>query len=127
VVDAERSLDYRALHERTGRCAALLAARGVGEGDRVALLLGNRSAYLELVFAAARIGAIAVPINARLTAPEVRGLLADCTPALLFATVVRCSRATRPRRAALVPDPYRPSSRRARRARRSCPSRPSIR
>ncbi len=83
VVDADRSLDYRALHERTGRCAALLAARGVRAGDRVALLLGNRSAYLELVFAAARIGAIAVPINARLTAPEVRGLLADCTPTLL--------------------------------------------
>jgi len=83
AVDAERSLDYRALHERAGRCAALLAARGVGAGDRVALLLGNRTAYLELVFAAARIGAIAVPLNARLTAPELRGLLADCTPALL--------------------------------------------
>jgi len=83
VVDAERSLDYRALHERSGRCAALLAARGVDAGDRVALLLGNRTAYLELVFAAAQIGAIAVPINARLTAPEVRGLIADCTPALL--------------------------------------------
>jgi fatty-acyl-CoA synthase len=83
LVDAERSLDYRALHERTGRCAALLAARGVGEGDRVALLLGNRTAYLELLFAAARLGAIAVPLNARLTAPELRGLLGDCTPALL--------------------------------------------
>ena len=83
VVDAERSLDYRALHDRTGRCAAMLAARGVGAGDRVALLLGNRSAYLEIVFAAARLGAIAVPLNARLTAPELRGLLADCTPSLL--------------------------------------------
>jgi fatty-acyl-CoA synthase len=83
VVDAERSLDYRALHDRTGRCAALLAARGVRAGDRVALLLGNRSAYLEVVFAAARLGAIAVPLNARLTAPELSGLLADCTPSLL--------------------------------------------
>jgi len=83
VVDAERSLDYRALHERTGRCAALLAARGIGPGDRVALLLGNRTAYLELVLAAARLGAIAVPLNARLPAPELRGLLADCTPAAL--------------------------------------------
>jgi fatty-acyl-CoA synthase len=49
----------------------------------VALLLGNRTAYLELVLAAARLGAIAVPINARLTAPEVSRLLADCTPRLL--------------------------------------------
>jgi fatty-acyl-CoA synthase len=83
LADAERSLDYRALHERTGRCAAWLAARGVAPGDRVALLLGNRTAYLELVFALARLGAIAVPLNARLTAPEVARLLADCTPRLL--------------------------------------------
>ena len=123
IVDAERSLDYRALHERTGRCAALLAARGVGAGDRVALLLGNRSAYLELVFAAARIGAIAVPLNARLTAPELRGLLADCTPALLVhEAVARCARARRGRGArapprARVPGRLRGRARRARAAR----------
>ncbi|HKA15607.1 MAG TPA: AMP-binding protein [Myxococcota bacterium] len=113
VVDAERSLDYRALHERTGRSAALLAAHGVGAGDRVALLLGNRTAYLELVLAAARIGAIAVPLNARLTAPEVRGLLGDCTPALLvheqshdaLARDAAAGLARAPHRLA-CPDPY---------------------
>jgi fatty-acyl-CoA synthase len=84
LVDADRSLDYRALHERTGRCAALLEAHGVGVGDRVALCLGNRTAYLEIVLAAARLGAIAVPLNARLTAPETARLLADCTPRLLI-------------------------------------------
>jgi fatty-acyl-CoA synthase len=83
VADAERSLDHAAFHARTLRCAGALAAAGVRRGDRVALLLGNRSAYLELVFAAARLGAIAVPINARLTAPEVRRALDDCTPRLL--------------------------------------------
>ena len=84
VVDAERRLDYRTLHDRTARCAALLRHRGVTRGDRVALLLGNRSAYLETVFAAAQLGAIAVPINARLTAREVGTTLADCTPKLLL-------------------------------------------
>ena len=49
-----------------------LRASGVGPGDRVALVLANRSAYLELVFAAARLGAIAVPVTARLAAPEIR-------------------------------------------------------
>ena len=83
IVDAERRLDYRTLHDRTARCAAVLRQRGVDEGDRVALLLGNRSAYLETVFAAARLGAIAVPINARLTAREVGATLADCTPKLV--------------------------------------------
>ncbi len=83
LVDAERSLDYAALHARTLRCAGLLAERGLARGERVALLLRNRSAYLEVVFAAARLGAIAVPINARFTAPEIRRVLDDCTPRIL--------------------------------------------
>ena len=84
IADAERSLDYAAFHARTQRCAGALAAAGVARGDRVALLLGNRSAYLEAIFAAARLGAIAVPINARFTAPEVRRVLDDCTPRVLL-------------------------------------------
>ncbi len=83
VVDDARRLDYRTLHERTSRCAALLSRRGVGRGDRVGLLLTNRSAYLELVFAAAQLGAMAVPVNARLTAREVTIILADCAPRVL--------------------------------------------
>ncbi len=83
LIEGQRALSYRQLEERSARCAALLADRGVGRGDRVALLLRNRSAYLELVFAAARLGAIAVPLNARLTAHELAGLLDDCSPALL--------------------------------------------
>jgi fatty-acyl-CoA synthase len=94
IADAERSLDYAAFHARVLRCAGALAAAGIGRGERVAILLGNRSAYLELVFAAARLGAIAVPINARLTAPEVRRVLDDCTPRLLVheATLARVAR-----------------------------------
>jgi fatty-acyl-CoA synthase len=84
VVDAERSLDYAALHDRTCRLVRVLQAFGVGSGDRVGLLLRNRSAYLESVFATARLGAIAVPINTRFTAPEVRRVLLDCTPRLLL-------------------------------------------
>lgn len=83
LVDADRELDYRALHERTSRCVAVLARTGLRRGDRVALLLGNRSAYLEVVFAAARLGAIAVPINARFTSHEIRRVFDDCTPHLL--------------------------------------------
>ena len=83
IADAERSLDYAAFHARTLRCAGALAAAGVARGDRVALLLGNRSAYLEGVFAAARLGAIAVPVNARFTGHEVRRVLDDCTPRVL--------------------------------------------
>ena len=84
LVDAERDLDYATLFDRTQRCAAVLRDAGVERGDRVAILLGNRSAYIEAVFAAARLGAIAVPINARFTAPEIQRILDDCTPRVLL-------------------------------------------
>lgn len=84
IVDEERELDFGEFEARLARAAAWLAAEGTRPGDRVALLLANRSAYLELVFAAARIGAIAVPINTRLAPPEVAELLEDARPRLLI-------------------------------------------
>jgi fatty-acyl-CoA synthase len=82
--DAGRVLDYAALAERVACAAGALAAAGVARGERVALLLGNRAATLEAVFAAARLGAIAVPLNTRLAPPELAELLDDCRPALLL-------------------------------------------
>ncbi|MBW2243364.1 MAG: AMP-binding protein [Deltaproteobacteria bacterium] len=84
IVDDDRALNFAALEDRVARAAAWLAAEGIGRGDRVALVLGNRSAYLELVFAAARLGAIAMPINTRLAPPEVAQLLEDARPGLLI-------------------------------------------
>ena len=49
-METQRVLDYRSLAERTGRCAALLLRAGVRREERVALLLRNRSAYLELAY-----------------------------------------------------------------------------
>jgi fatty-acyl-CoA synthase len=83
IADQDRTLSYRDLRERISRCAAVLAGEGLSRGDRVALALGNRSAYLEVVFGAAQLGAIAVPINARLTAWEIRRMFDDCTPRVL--------------------------------------------
>ena len=84
LIDEERRLDYATLDARVRRCAGALEARGIGRGDRVALVLGNRSAYLETLFAAVRLGAIAVPLNARLTAREIHDLLDDSRPRLLL-------------------------------------------
>jgi len=84
VADTHRTLDYQMLEERCARLARVLADAGVRRGDRVALLLGNRSAFLEAVFAAARLGALSVPINARLAPPEIALLLDDCTPLALL-------------------------------------------
>jgi fatty-acyl-CoA synthase len=84
IIDAERDLDYATLCDRTRRCATALREAGVGRGDRIAILLGNRCAYIEAVFAAARLGAIAVPVNARFTPPEIQRILDDCTPRILI-------------------------------------------
>jgi fatty-acyl-CoA synthase len=62
----------------------MLAARGVGAGDRDATLCRNRIAFFELLFACARLGAILVPLNWRMPVAELDPLIADCTPALLF-------------------------------------------
>lgn len=84
IVDGERRLAYRELAARTARLSGWLQQQGVARGDRVALLLTSRSAYLEAVFACARIAAIAVPVNARLAPPEIAHILGDCTPRVLL-------------------------------------------
>jgi len=80
---AERALTYAELAGRVDALAAGLADRGVRRGDRVAYLGANDMATFETFFAAGRLGAIFVPLNTRLTAVELGGLLADCAPAVL--------------------------------------------
>ena len=84
VQDDARALTYAGLDARAARCAGWLRGRGVAPGDRVAILMANRSPFLETVFAAARLGAIALPINTRLAPPEVHQLLADAEPAAVL-------------------------------------------
>ncbi len=77
VVDDQR-WNYGELDDRCNRMANVLGARGVGKGDRVALLLLNGNAFIETLFACAKLGAIAVPINFRLSPAEVGFILDDC-------------------------------------------------
>lgn len=70
---------------RALRLAAGLAAAGVGRGDRVAVVAQNRPEYLDLYAAAARLGAIVVPVNWRLSAEEMAHAVTDTTPKLLLA------------------------------------------
>ena len=66
---------YADMATRAAALSAGLRARGVGAGDVVALLSYNCPEFLETVFAANHAGAIAMPINWRLAAPEVRYIL----------------------------------------------------
>ena len=79
VSDGTRS-NFRELHDRVGGIAASLSRRGFGVGDRLALLLPNEPDYIELVYACAWLGVIAVPLNARLSTVEVDRVLADADP-----------------------------------------------
>ena len=78
-------LTYRDLNLRARALATLLAERhGVRQSDRVAILAANCPEYLDALFACALLGAILVPLNWRLTVPELRGILSDCEPVLLL-------------------------------------------
>jgi acyl-CoA synthetase (AMP-forming)/AMP-acid ligase II len=71
---------FRELHIRVAGIAAMLARHGFQVGDRLALLLPNESDYLELVYACAWLGVVAVPINIRLSQAEIDRLIVDANP-----------------------------------------------
>jgi len=72
-----RRFRYAELDARCNRTANALAARGVGKGDRVALLLMNGPEFVETFFALAKLGAVVVPLNWRLVADELSYILRD--------------------------------------------------
>jgi acyl-CoA synthetase (AMP-forming)/AMP-acid ligase II len=78
VVSGKHRLTYRAFDTAVAGCAAGLRARGIGKGDRVALLLGNGIAFPAAMFAALRLGAIAVPISTREQTPGLAYMLSHC-------------------------------------------------
>jgi fatty-acyl-CoA synthase len=85
VVYGGRRVGYGELHQRSSRLAQALAAQGVEPGDRVAALLHNGPDFFDILFGCAKLGAIFVPINFRLAAPEIGDIIDACRPRLLFA------------------------------------------
>ena len=83
-LQTNRRFTYAQLDARTDRLVAALAAMGIGKGDRVALLAPNCAEYFELQFACGRLGAIMLPLNWRLTVPELEYILGDSAPKLLI-------------------------------------------
>ncbi len=85
LVCGDRRLDFSTLAGRAADVAARLRGLGVGRGDRVALLVGARLEFAELLHGITRLGAVAVPLGPRLTAVEVGTMLAACRcTALLY-------------------------------------------
>jgi acyl-CoA synthetase (AMP-forming)/AMP-acid ligase II len=63
VCDGERRWTYRAFNEWTNRIANGLSARGLRQGDSLALMSQNRAEFLATYFACAKLGVVCVPIN----------------------------------------------------------------
>ena len=75
---------YRSLADDVDRVAALLARRGVARGQSVAYLGENSPRFLQVLFAAAQLGAVFVPVNTRLAPPEIAHVLVDSCAVVLI-------------------------------------------
>ena len=80
-----RTVTYAQLDERSNRLAQALLAAGAGPGSRVAHLDRSAPEVVELLAAAAKIGAVAVPLNWRLAAPELTAVVTDAGAPVLLA------------------------------------------
>ncbi len=84
LVVGDRTFTYADLQELVGATAGALAARGIGYGDRVAVLAKNSLEYVQLYFATAAIGAVLVPLNFWHRPGEHAFTVGDAEPALWF-------------------------------------------
>jgi len=71
-----RELDFREFRREAARCAVALRQRGLRPGDRLALLLANGPEWLIAAYTALQLGAVLVPLDARLEPPGQAALLA---------------------------------------------------
>lgn len=78
VVCGATRWSYQALDAEAGRIAAGLAAAGVRAGERVLMFMGNRPEFVAVLFAIARLGAIAVPVGEREQMPGLAYMLQQC-------------------------------------------------
>ncbi|TFG92450.1 MAG: hypothetical protein E4H15_03710, partial [Syntrophobacterales bacterium] len=75
---------FKAYKKQCDRYAAGLITEGIGMGHRIAIISGNCDEFMILCGAAAKIGAIVVPLNWRLSGEEIKYMLNDCKPTHLF-------------------------------------------
>lgn len=84
VICADQRYSYAETNQAINRLCALMLGEGVRPGDKVAYLLPNGVRLIELYYAIAKIGAVAVPLNFRSIAPELAHLLCASDAAVLF-------------------------------------------
>jgi acyl-coenzyme A synthetase/AMP-(fatty) acid ligase len=82
---SRREIPFGEVAGRSARLAGTLAAHGLGPGDVVLTLIGNRPEWVEAMVACFRIGAVVLPCNEQLRARDLRLRLAVAAPALIVA------------------------------------------
>ena len=87
LVDDE-NISYAKVIQAVDRLAGFLAAKGVKEGDKVALFLRNSPEFIYTIFAVSKLGAILVPINTFLKEEELSYILEDSGSSVLIASAI---------------------------------------
>jgi acyl-CoA synthetase (AMP-forming)/AMP-acid ligase II len=85
VFDDGSSRSFGEVNRRVNQLAGALHGRGVGRGDRVAILATDSGEYVEVMMACMKLGAVYVPLNNRLADAEVLTLLRRAEPKAIFA------------------------------------------
>ncbi len=89
-----RTTTWGELDDRVTKLAGALSRRGVGFGDRVLILMLNRTEFIESFLAINKLGGTAVPVNFRMTPPEIAFLVSDCAARVVLTEAVLCPVAT---------------------------------
>ncbi|MFJ9390480.1 class I adenylate-forming enzyme family protein [Nocardioides sp. NPDC101246] len=84
MVAGKDRLTWEEVSLRARQLATVLSKQGVEHGDRVAIVATNSGPYILAEYATLLLGAIVVPVNAKLTAPEIAVILEDCEPVLVL-------------------------------------------
>jgi crotonobetaine/carnitine-CoA ligase len=75
LVVKDQSFSFAGLDRRSRQVAGGFTELGLQKGDRVAVLIGNRPAFVFVWWALLRIGAVMVPINLKLTGGEIANII----------------------------------------------------
>ena len=88
LFDDDLKISYGEILEKVDKLAAYLKEQGIEEGDKIALFLRNSPEFIYTIFAASKIGAIAVPVNTFLKSEELDYILKDSAAKILVASAI---------------------------------------
>jgi long-chain acyl-CoA synthetase len=84
IISGEKQLSYKNLDRESNQAARALSQLGIGQGDKVAFLLGNSPDFIIAFFGVVKIGAVAIPLDPKYKLTELTALFNDFQPDLLL-------------------------------------------